>query len=320
MHRQTIYTLLFTLLTAGLWGCGDGQSNPPTLTAGPEARIFVGNKDGTVSVIEHGGGVNKVAQTIHVGTKSTAGMIATEHNHVFVSVTDNNLVAVLDPIGEMVTKKDDVGAGTRPLHLYLDPLDQNKVWALNDGESSSGNDPLHCGTSGASVTVIQNHGDGDDDDSGAGGAALATICVGHGHHKAAFSFPSEAHPTIPKRVFVSNIKDGTLSVIGNDPTDTATYLKGIGTIDLCDSSGEAKTGKPSCDADLATSNGSLPHGIDYSPVSGLVYNSNIGYGMITVIDPKTNGVTTTLDISFANKAHATPDGRFLVVIRDRYRV
>lgn len=314
LRSSAVFFVLFA--TAG---CGS-QSNPPASLSrspnappGVEARIFVGNEEGTVSVIEHGHGGNKVSQTIPVGTGSTGDMVATEHNHVFVNVTDNNLVAVLDPIGGEVTFKNNVGAGTRPVHVYLDPLDRNKVWVLNDGDAN-GNDPLHCGASGASVTVIQNHGDGaEEGNAGAGGAALATICVGRGHHKAAFTFPSENRPDIPKRVFVSNIKDGTVSVIGNDPTDTATYLKGVDTIDLCNSSGEAKKGMPPCDADLSTSNSASPHGIDYSPVSGMVYNSDVGYGMIAVINPTTNGVTTPLDIGFANKAHVTPDGRFLIV-------
>ena len=315
--RFKSWIALFALFAAA--GCGSQSAPPSSLSKSPsappgvEARIFVGNEDGTVSVIEHGPGGNNVVQTIPVGTGSTGDMIATGHNHVFVNVTDNNLVAVLDPIGGQVTGKNDVGAGTRPVHAYLDPLDRNKIWVLNDGDAN-GNDPLHCGVSGASVTVIQNHGDGaEEENAGAGGAALATICVGRGHHKAAFSFPSEGRPDIPKRAFVSNIKDGTVSVIGNDPTDMATYLKVAGTIDLCNSSGEAKKGKPPCDADLGTSNSASPHGLDYSPVSGMVYNSDVGYGMVAVIDPTTNGVTTTLDIGFANKAHVTPDGRFLIV-------
>lgn len=48
-------------------------------------------------------------------------------------------------------------------------------------------------------------------------------------------------------------------------------------------------------------------------MSGKIYNANIGYGTVSVIDPMTNTIEATIDISFANKLHASPDGHFIVV-------
>lgn len=76
---------------------------------------------------------------------------------------------------------------------------------------------------------------------------------------------------------------------------------------------EEAMGNPACDTDIATSIRSRPHGIDYSPVSGKIYNANTGYGTVVVIDPTTNVVDATIDIGFSNKAHISPDGRFLIV-------
>lgn len=91
----------------------------------------------------------------------------------------------------------------------------------------------------------------------------------------------------------------------------------IATIDLCDPIKQSG----GCDTSLATVNGAVPHGIAFSPISGKIYNANVGYGTVAVINPiapidpvtKTMPVETIINIGFANKTHATPDGRFIVV-------
>lgn len=313
--RFRVSIALFTLFAVA--GCGSQSSPPASLSQNPSAppgvsaRIFVGNEDGTISVIDHGDNGNTVSQTIPVGIGATGDIVASEHNHVFVNVTAHNLVAALDPIGETVTHKKNIAVGTRPVHAFVDPTDRNKIWVMNDGNAASGN----CAGTG-SVTVIQNHGEGGDDDgsTGSAGEILDTICVGRGHHKAAFSSPSDSFPTAPRRVFVSNISDGSVTVIGNDPNDTATYLKVTGTVDLCDDAGQTKVSGPACDNDLTTSNAATPHGIDFSPLTGKIYNSNVRYGSVSVIDPNSNTIEgNPIDIGFANKAHVSPDGAFLIV-------
>jgi YVTN family beta-propeller protein len=109
--------------------------------------------------------------------------------------------------------------------------------------------------------------------------------------------------------------DGTVHVIDNDP-DSADYLKVIAEIDLCDSN------KETCDANINTPNGSGPHGMYYSPVSGLIYVNNEDYGTETIIDPVTNTIVDTdptdgdidsLEIGFAGATHISPDGEFILV-------
>ncbi len=312
MYRpiRSLRHICSALLVFTLAACGS-QADPPS--GSHEALIFVGNDgDGTVSVIEHGHDGNTVSKTIIVGSGGSGDMVATTEGHIFVNVTDNNAVAAIDP---MVTGAPELRnflpAGTRPVHGYRDP-EGTRVWVMNDGDATAGS----CKTAGPgaiatnSVTVIQNHEVDGGGGSGSGvlGEVIATICVGRGHHKAAFSEPSTDHPDTPHRVFVSNISDGTVSVIDNDPASAA-YLTVIVTIDLCDP--DKQTG--GCDGDLATTNNASPHGIDFSPVSGKIYNANVGYGTVSVIDPATNTIEKTIDAGFVNKAHISPDGSFLLV-------
>ena len=308
-------THVFTvaLLPLAIAGCGS-QSNPPEVSHGPEALIFAGNDHGLVSVIEHGGDQGDVViKTIPVGSGDIGDIVATTEGHVFVNVTANNAVAAIDPVVEGAPElRNFLPVGTRPVHIYRDP-EGTRVWVMNDGDATGGS----CKTAGtndtaiSSVTVIQNHElgeEGSGDSAGILGEVIGTICVGRGHHKAAFSEPSTDHPGTPHRVFVSNITDGTISVINNDPTSDD-YLKVIAAIDLCDPAKQAG----GCDTDITTPNNSSPHGIDYSPVSGKIYNANAGYGSVAVINPVTNTIETAIDIGYSNKAHVSPDGKFLIV-------
>ncbi|HET8760488.1 MAG TPA: hypothetical protein VFN94_05445 [Nitrospiria bacterium] len=317
----------YLLATVTVVGCGQAAVAPSANNAastGLEALVFVGNNgNGTVSVISHGHDGNAVLNTIPVGSGAVGDINISSERHVFVNVTANNQVAAIDPVvtGDPVLK-NFLPVGQKPVHGYRDPSDGTLIWVLNDANATSGT----CATarSGAatnSVTVIQNHevGGGGGGGSGGGqstlGIVLKEICVGRGHHKAAFSYPSPTHQGVPRRAFVSNISDGTVTVIDSDPA-SATFGDVVGTVDLCDSA------KQTCDTDPTTGNGAVPHGIDFSPVSGLVYNANVGYGTVWAIDPITpalvdvNPATPEVDpinVGYANKSHVSPDGRFLVV-------
>ena len=252
MRRQMKLETACGMIAAALLtlaGCVS-QSGPPAASPAPEARIFVGNTNGKVSVIEHGD-ANTLADPIDLF--STDGdMVSSSKNHIFVNMGSANQTAALDPVGDATTFKKFIAVGQRPVHIYREAPDGSRIWVLSDGDSTTGVDTVTaaCNTAQtASVTVIQNHGEGGDDTESAG-EVLATICVGKGHHKATFSYPTTDAPSVPLRAFVSNIKDGTISVIDNDPA-SADYLTVIGTIDLCNTAGEAAQGKPACDADSA---------------------------------------------------------------------
>ncbi len=332
---------LFAALAAlALGGCVE-QANPPNTslnttpasgqsdTAAASPLVLVADTaNGQVVVIRHAGDTdNSVSQKLAVGV-SPGDITVTARGHIFVNVTGSNLVAALDPENGQLSLNRNIAAGTRPVHGFLDP-DGTRVWALNDGDGTSGADPIRCAASGSgSATVIEDssetgdhaarlarhagedHGGdtaGGDTDSPAADdiAALAHICLGKGHKKAAFSVPSADLPATPRRAFISNLKDGTVSVVDNEPA-SATYLSVLATIDLCDAS------KAACDGDSSTPNGAVPHGLAFSPLSGKIYNANVGYGTVAVIDPAGMRIEKILDIGFANKIHLSPGGRFLV--------
>ncbi|MCI0530124.1 MAG: hypothetical protein L0Y56_21995, partial [Nitrospira sp.] len=315
---QGLYVALVAMVIAGCASGVDPTAGGVQSTSGPEALFFVANGgDGTVSIVEHSDKGNTVVKTIPVGSGGLGDIVVTTEGHVFVNVTDNNQVAAIDPIVNGLPElRNFLPVGTRPLHGYRDP-EGTRVWVMNDGNSTSGPCVTAHPDGGATdaVTVIQNHevgGGGGGGGTGILGEVIATICVGRGHHKAAFSHD-------PDRVFVSNITDGTISVIDNEKhieqpggteVDNPEYLHVIATIDLCDPNKEFSG---FCDTDLKTTNLAIPHGIDYSPVSGKIYNSNIVYGTVSVIDPITNTIETNIDIGFSGKAHIRPDGEFLIV-------
>lgn len=313
--NQDIRSLFFPILTLlALSGCG-GQSDPPAnLFESPglaslEARIFVGNTNGKVSVIEHRAAGNTLAEPIDLFS-SVGDMTSSSKNHLFISMGSTNQVAALDPVGEEAAFKKFIAVGQRPVHNHRDP-EGSRIWILNDGDSTSGIDTVTTACSAASkssVSVIQNHGTaghGDEEEESNAGEILSTICVGRGHHRITFSEPSTAAPSVPRRAFISNAMDGTFTVIDNNPA-SADYLKEIAgsPVSLCDSTKETCPAAP---------NGAGPHGMVYSPVSGKIYNYNEDYATVNVIDPTTLAVEPPLNIPFAGSPHITPDGRFVFI-------
>lgn len=323
--QVTRYRLLIALSTLfAVTGCGSQSSPPSSLSqsagapAGVEARIFVGNTNGTVSVIEHGVAGNTLVEPIDVFS-SVGDMTSSRKNHIFINLGSTNQVAALDPVGDTTTFRKFIPVGQRPVHINRDP-EGSRIWVQNDSDPTTGIDTVTAACNMAqtgSVSVIQNHGTAGHDDEEEevnAGEVLATICVGKGHHKAAFSTPTATDASIPLRTFISNIIDGTISVIDNDPGAEASpnpnYHTVIDTIDLCDPAQE--TGG-TCDADIATPNEAGPHGMVFSEASGKIYNNNEDYGTVNIINPATLAIETTLDIGFAGATHVTPDGRFVIV-------
>lgn len=321
-------SIIVSLTLFTVTGCGSQSSPPSTLSQsagappGVTARVFVGNTNGSVSVIEHGVAGNTLAEPINLFS-SVGEMTPSRKNHLFINLGSTNQVAALDPVGETITFSKFIAVGQRPVHINRDP-EGSRIWVQNDADPTTGIDtvtPACNAAQAGSVSVIQNHGTAGHDDEEEGvnaGEVIATICVGKGHHKAAFSTPTAADNSIPLRAFISNMIDGTISVIDNDPA-SGNYLKVIRTIDLCDPNKEA------CDEDPATPNGAGPHGMIYSTVSGMIFNNNEDYGTVNVINPALvetavigpripdPAISTTLDVGFAGATHITPDGRFVIV-------
>ncbi|MFN3428436.1 MAG: YncE family protein [Candidatus Sericytochromatia bacterium] len=133
-------------------------------------------------------------------TLSDAGLSPTdiaydeESRLAYVTMAGSNEVAVVDFTGKRVAKK--IPVGNRPVHIYAAPDLPPAQYGVLHGSGSHqffvGND------SGDTVTVID----------GNTVSAVATVAVGKGHHKMAFW---------GTKAYISNISDGTVSVIDRTP-------------------------------------------------------------------------------------------------------
>ncbi len=216
---------------------------------------------------------------------------------VLIGVSEDHRAVLLDPQTKQIHLQAEFPADTFPAHIYRDPQ-SNRDWFMNDGDKATGNDTLNCGDKGSSVTVVENS-------NSTRAKFLKTICVGRGHHQAEFSYPSPQAPQVPRRAYISSLNDGTVSVIGNDPADAASYLQVIATIDLCEPEKEegGQHGVP---------NKAFPHGLAYSPITGKLYNLNNGYGSVAVIDPVTNIIEERIAFKGHSNLFAAPGGRYLI--------
>lgn len=257
--------------------------------------FYVGNrKTGAVAVVDRRNGQVDINR---LGVAAESGL-EQDLKPIFVGLTEKREIILLDPQSKEVRLEKAFPADAFPAHIYSDPSSE-RSWFMNDGDKQTGNDQLNCGDGGSSVTVVENV-----DTSQA--KFLATICVGRGHHQAAFSYPSDSASDVPRRAWISNLKDGTLSVIGNDPSDAGTYLKLIATINLCEPEREEGMTEP------AVPNNAFPHGLVYSPLTGKLYNLNNGYGNIAIIDPISNEIEQRLPFKGHSNLFIAPGGRYIV--------
>jgi len=250
-------------------------------------------KTGSISVVERR---KQQTQIKHIGTAPETGLDK-PLKPIFVGLTKDQEVVLLDPQSKAVSVQNSLPADSFPAHIYSDP-EADRDWLMNDGDKQTGNDQLNCGDQGSSVTVIEHSARAD-------ARHLATICVGRGHHQADFSYPSANAPDVPRQAYISNLKDGTISVIGNDPEVADQYLAVVATINLSEPDKEegGNTGIP---------NNAFPHGLAYSPLTGKIYNLNNGYGDVAVIDPKTHEIEDLIPFKGHSNLFATPDGRYLI--------
>lgn len=265
------------------------------LTGDFRLAYYIGDrKTGAITVIANGADGR---ETIRVPQLAESGLDAMRRP-MLAGLTSGNQVVLFDPVAKTVSLSDGLPADAFPAHLYRDGY-STRAWFMNDGDKETGNDTLNCGDKGSSVTVI-------DDVDSSRAAYLSTICVGRGHHQAAYSRPTADAPEVPAKAYISNLKDGSLSVIGNDPDDAASYLKVVATIDLLEADKESEPVAP------GAGNNSFPHGIDYASKTGLIYNLNNGYGTVAVIDPKTDEIIDRIPFKGHSNLFATPCGRYLI--------
>lgn len=249
--------------------------------------------EGGVAVVEHREGKTAV----HPIPQAQASGKAPGYRPVYLGVAiDRRHVLLMDPVTKAVSAAAAMPADAAAHYAYPE-AGTNRWWYTNDGDEETGNDPL-CVGGGATMTVVA---------AGANGAVeiLESICVGRGHHVPSFTAPSMQHPAMPRRVYISNLQDGTISVLGNDPADKSGYLAVGGLINLCEP-GKEKDGA------MQVPNSAFPHGEVYSPATGRVYNLNNGYGTVAVIDPLRNEIEARIEFKGCSNLLLSPDGRFII--------
>jgi DNA-binding beta-propeller fold protein YncE len=248
---------------------------------------------GKVAVVERRNGKTAV----HPVPAAPASGKAVGYRPVYLGVAeDGRRVLMMDPVSRAVIAVAAMPPDAAAHYAYPE-AGTNRWWYTNDGDEETGSDPL-CADGGATMTVIA---------AGASGAVeiLKSICIGRGHHVPSFTAPSEKHPAMPRRSYVSNLQDGTISVLGNDPADKAGYLMVSGSINLCEPAKEK-------DGVMQAPNNAFPHGEVYSPVSGRVYNLNNGYGTVAVIDPLRNEIVDRVEFKGCSNLLLSPDGRYVI--------
>jgi DNA-binding beta-propeller fold protein YncE len=319
--------LLSTLVLAS--GCGTKQDtmlqDMLTLSVLNQAHHMM---DGTYIYVADGTGLefdalvhdhmtHSISALSPTATSVTPGsMVATANNHIYVVLSGENSVGVYDGNVQPPTLLKKIHTGLGSTHIYEDG---GSIWVMNDGDKASkladgvtanpnygiDTDKLYkdcAASSKSSVTVIQ---DGAASASAANAATfVAKICVGRGHHKAAFA------PNY-KKVYVSSTIAGSLDVIDNNPA-SGTHLTVTHTIDTCDATFGVQIAADATCAATGNLDKSSPHGIDYSPVTGMIYNANSGYGNVLKINPATDGVVATINPGFSNTLHVTHDGNFAI--------
>ncbi len=250
-------------------------------------------KTGSITIINHQHGKTSIN---HLPV-DPASQLDKLRKPILVGLDEANQVILFDPESKQVRIQAGFPADTFPAHIYPEP-NTHRDWFMNDGDKQTGNDTVNCGESGSSVTVIENT-------TSNKASFLKTICVGRGHHQAAFAEPSVAMPHIAPRAYISNLTDGTISVIANNPTEDENYLTVLDTINLCQPEKEQSS-------DQYSPNNAFPHGLVYSPLSGKLYCLNNGYGNIAVINPENHQIETLIPFKGHSNLFGSPDGRYLI--------
>ena len=217
---------------------------------------------------------------------------------VIIGLHGDRSAILLDPVSKRISTQKDLPADAIAAYAYRDP-GTDTYWMVSDGDKEKGIDPVSCGESGSPVTVIDSAG-GD-----VPATPVKTICAGRGHHVVAYTAPSAQAPATPRRAYLSNLMEGSITVVGHDPADEETYLKVMTTLNLCDAAHEDghKDRLP---------NNAFPHGMVYSSVTGRLYNLNNGYGTVAVIDPASNSIEKTATMKVSSNLLLSPNGRFLI--------
>jgi YVTN family beta-propeller protein len=326
-HHVLCVTIV--LLAACSGGSDSGpQANSPLST--PMALV-VNQDDTTLTTLRLDGKLSPVISTLSLGPvqpDAIGGVTFSLGEWIFVTNTDSNKVAAIDPIGALapiletfLDVNGPVRLGQRPTRIYRYPGDKEILLTMNEGDPVTGLDTVRPCPDGGSVTALHNS------HLSAGGAkphVTTTVCLsGTGEHLAAFSSPTAATPNRKEIAFVSSKTTGLIDLLLADPSFGAVRWSALPTaaIDLCDSAKEQALGFPSCDGSVATPNHAGPAGMFWSQATGKIYSYLAGYANVVEIDPDTFQITRTVDITPPPPSHTlfhsvgiTPNGQTLFLV------
>mgnify|MGYP001593960045 FL=1 len=309
-----------------------GDSGPETNSplAIPMALV-VNQDDTTMTTLRLDGKHSPVIGTLSLGpvqADAIGGVTFSLGEWIFVTNTNTNKVAAIDPIGALTPILESfldanpanplVKIGERPTRIYRDPVDKEVLWTMNDGDAATGIDRVANCSRGGSVSVLHNS------HLGVGGEkprVTSIACLsGKGEHRIAFARP----PAIAQEnAYVSSKTTGLISVLL--PVLTAdgnvAWSEFFVKIDLCDTAKETLLGHGACDVDATTPNHSLPTGMFWSQATEKIYSYLSGYEAVVEIDPETLTVTRTVSITLpapsATLYHSvgiTPNGQSLLLV------
>ena len=205
---------------------------------------------------------------------------------------DNGSVLLMDQVTKVVQRAETMPLDTDPSYAYPDYAN-NRLWFVNDGDKETGNDPVCCDNNGSPVTVVK---------PGSEPEILTSICVGRGHHVTTFVPQKNDRNAL---AFVSNLLDGSIFVFGNNQDDPDSFLKVIGSINLCEVEKEKEEG-------VSLPNNAFPHGMLYSSITDRVYNLNNGYGTIAVINPDSLEIENRIPLKKCSNLLMSPNQRFAI--------
>ena len=247
---------------------------------------------------------NTLTSISEVGNQFSATSLTSTHSsektHApwFLGLQENNQIMLFDPEHKTLSLEDKMPSDAHPAYSYKDSSN-NRIWFMNDGDKECGNDALNCGENGSTVTIFSL---GDEDNKP---EHIKTLCVGRGHHVTTFIEPTNEFPNLPKVAYVSNLLDGSISIVGNDANNPDTFLSIIHTINLCESAKE-KNGRTD------VPNNAFPHGKQYSNHTGKIYSLNNGYGTVAVIDPASHEIETLISLKGCSNILLSPCGKFII--------
>ena len=243
---------------------------------------------GTVGVIRHSRGDTTVSRL-----DSVDGATETQ---MFLGLDDDNCCLMAERGKQSITPLEAFPAAAHAAYAYPDHR-QDRIWFVYDGDPKTGCDAEICGDQGSPVMIV--------DRNGANPEILKTLCVGKGHHVTVPLYPDQDYGDFAPKTYLSNLLSGSISIVGNDPTDAGSFLQVVKTIDLLEAERDP-------DSQPGADNNAFPHGMVYSPLTGRVYSLNNGYGTVAVIDPATDEIESRIELKVASNLLLSPDGRYLV--------